>query len=320
MHCELVVPALFAARETPPLPSLELLWARGRVSHESEKSPETWLAKAFQLTTLPSGALTVLALGGEPGTDWWLRADPVHLRVGRDGLSLVPSAGFTVTREEAEALAGALNAHFGGEMTFFPMHPGRWCARLARPEALEACAPIEIAGESIDAHLPDARWHARLNEIQMVLHAHPVNEARAVPVNSLWLWGAGALPASARGPWQSVTGDDPAAAGLARLAGMRQRPLAGAAGAWLDRAPDEGRHLVLLDSLRGAKAMGDLDFHANHLEALERTWFAPLLQALKSGRIGMITIRAPDAGLACETIRGDLRRFWRRARPISAHA
>jgi hypothetical protein len=30
----------------------------------------------------------------------------------------------------------------------------------------------------------------------------------------------------------------------------------------------------------------------------------------------MITLHAPEAGRAFETIRGDLRRFWRRRRPL----
>jgi len=45
-----------------------------------------------------------------------------------------------------------------------------------------------------------------------------------------------------------------------------------------------------------------------------------LLQALRQGRIGMITLRIPDAGDAWETTRADLRRFWRRRRPLAARA
>lgn len=334
MHCELIVPALFAAREIPRLPSLEMLLARGRASQEERLALEAWLAAAFELEDgpVPAGALAALAEGSDangPGVDaCWLRADPVHLRLGRDQLTLIPSAGFGIAREEADALVATLNLHFGAGFTFVAARPDCWCLRSAAEVALEAQAPLELAGQEVDTNLPRgpdaARWHALLNEIQMALHDHPVNlarEQRGEPaVNSVWFWGAGRLPASARGPWQSITADEPVAAGLARLAGLRHRALPEGAREWLGRAPDEGRHLALLDTLRGAIALGDAQSHAGRLATLEAHWFAPLLEALRAGRIGMVTVRAPDSGLSYETVRGDLRRFWRRIRPLSEFA
>ena len=46
----------------------------------------------------------------------------------------------------------------------------------------------------------------------------------------------------------------------------------------------------------------------------------PLLAALRSGHIDVITVHVPDASVSFETIRGDLRRFWRRPRPLAAYA
>ncbi len=330
MHCELVVPALFATPIEAPLPALELLLARGRAARAEAASPERWLARAFGLgeAPLPAGALTVLATGGEPGPGFWLRADPVHLRLLRDRMALIPSAGFVIERSEAEALVTALNRHFAGELVLDAVQPDRWCVWARGPAAIAAEPPIALAGEDVDANLPRgadaARWNALLNEAQMVLHAHPVNEAReergAPAVNSVWPWGGGALPRAAAGRWQSVSADDPVALGLARLAGARQRPLPADAGAWLERAPEEGRHLLLLDALRGARALGDAEALALRLRSLEQRWFAPFLAALRSGRVGMVTLHVPDAGHSSETIRGDLRRFWRRARPLASYA
>jgi len=31
----------------------------------------------------------------------------------------------------------------------------------------------------------------------------------------------------------------------------------------------------------------------------------------------MLTVQVPDAGVSFETVRGDLRRFWRRPRPLA---
>ena len=334
MHCELVVPALFAAHEIPRLPSLELLLARGRAAHADALSLEAWLADGFQLAEgpLPAGAITVQAarIDLQDRAPLWLRADPVHLRLGRARATLIPAVGCNLSRDEAMAFVAALNGHFGAEHLFVMVRPEQWCLRAAGAGegALEALPPLELAGQEVDAVLPRgtdaAHWHALMNEIQMVLHEHPLNaerERRGDPqINSVWLWGAGRLPAAAETRWHSVTADDALAAGLARIAGIRQQALPAGAREWLERAPREGRHLVVLDSLRAALALGGADSHVQRLAALESRWFAPLLEALRGDRIGMVTVQVPDAGDAYETVRSDLRRFWRRTRPLAAYA
>ena len=154
----------------------------------------------------------------------------------------------------------------------------------------------------------------------MVLHEHPVNEAREargeLPINSLWLWGAGRAPQVGKPQWHSVTAAEPIALGLARAAGVRARALPASAEEWLGRSPEDGRHLVVLDALRAPLALSDAASHATRLEGLEQAWFTPILSALKAGHIGMVSVYVPDAGVAVETIRGDLRRLWRRAKPL----
>jgi hypothetical protein len=330
MHCELAVPALFASPAGGRLPALELLLARSRRSGSDAQTLEPWLNELFlgEDEPLAAGALTVLADGGEPGAHRWARADPVHLRLMRDRLILAPSAAFTLSGEEAQSLCEALNRHFAGVLTLHPYHPGRWCARLEEEFALEAVSPLELAGRDVDLGLPRGsgagRWQAVLNEAQMLLHAHPVNEAREArgepTVNSLWLWGAGTAPKAEAGPWQGVLADEPIAIGLGRLAGARHRALPESADAWLERAPDDGRHLIVLDSLRTSFLLSQEAAYREAFAVLERQWFAPLLLALREGRIGMVTIHVPEAGNSFEAIRGDLRRFWRRPRPIEQYA
>ena len=103
---------------------------------------------------------------------------------------------------------------------------------------------------------------------------------------------------------------------------LRYRTLPGSATAWLDRAPEDGRHLVVFDALRVPLALSETGEYQDAIARLERDWFAPLLSALRGGRIGMITIHVPDAAecLAYESIRGDLRRFWRRPRALEHYA
>jgi hypothetical protein len=342
MHCELLVPALLPTRDTLHealsalrLPALETLLARGRSSWSEALTPERWLIEAFEAEDAPlaAGALTVLADGapdGGPGQASWMRADPVHLRLHGEVLTLVPSAAFGIVGEEAGALCETLGKHFAEAFTLYPLRPERWCARLESDLSVASESPLAVAGSELDAHLgagPDTRrWHALLNEIQMALHDHPVNRAReerGLPaVNSVWLWGAGRLPASASGSWRSVAADEPIALGLAQLARTRYGPRPASAEEWLARAPEDGRHLFVLDGLRAASALGDAQAYREGLLVLETRWFAPLLAALRAGRIGMLTLHVPDAAqaLSFEAIRGDLRRFWRRARAFGSYA
>ena len=332
MHCELVVPALFAAHEIPRLPSLELLLARGRAAHADPLSLEAWLAEEFGLGEgiPPAGAITAQGSGArvdEPGTRW-VRSDPVHLRLGGDRFTLIPGAACGISREEADAFVAALNRDFEGRCVFVTVRPHQWCMRTGSDATLQALPSVELAAQEVDLSLAagadSPRWLALLNEIQMALHGHPLNAERelrgAPPINSVWFWGTGRLPQAAHGPWHSLTTDDALAAGFAQLAGMRQRPLPAGAAEWLERAPLEGRHLVVLDSLRSVLAVDGAEQHADRLATLETRWFAPLLEALRSNRLGMVSVHACDSGCSYETVRSDLRRFWRRARPLAAYA
>jgi len=340
MHCELLVPGLFSSSEAlaasaggERLPGLERLLASGRRAASDVLSTEDWLMRAFGCNDASAaGALTLLADSSDdsagPGADLWMRIDPVHLRVGRERLALLPGEALKIARDEAESIVESINRHFSAEMTVYPLHPKRWCARVELAEAPATVCPLELAGVDVSALMArgaqDKRWHALLNEIQMLLHDHPVNaarEARGEPaINSVWCWGAGRLPDAAASPWRSLTADEPIALGLARLAKIASFALPDGGVAWLDRLGDEGRQLAVLDALRAPRALGDVAACARALRCLEESWFAPLLDALRRGRIGMVTIHVPEAGVSFETIRADLRRFWRRARPLAAYA
>lgn len=295
MHCELAIPGLFGDSAGVRFAALELLLARGRRVRAPARSLEGWLSEAFELGDgpFPAGALTLLGCGDEPGEATWARADPTHLRFFRDHFATVPGETFEVQREEADALCEALSRHFAAQLAFRACEPRRWCARL-----FNDAAPND----------------ALVNEVQMLLHAHPLNEAREargeLTINSVRFWGAGRAPRRAQCRWQSVAAADPAVRGAARLAGTRHRALPGSAPEWLDRLPEDGRHLALLDARETA------------LADLERDWFAPLLAALRSGRIGMVTLHAVDGSeeVSFETIRGDLRRFWRTKKPVEHYA
>ena len=341
MHCHLLVPDLFwPEREFHKIysglstPALDLLLAKGRRWRTDATSTEAWLCGQFELEKQgdwPIAPYSLLADGGEPGRQHWLRADPVHLALEGGRLALADSSRFSITQQEAESLAAGLNAHFSSDgLVLFPLRPDRWYLRFEAAPELETTELPAATGKSIDGLLPrgsDAQtWRARLNEAQMLLHGHGVNEAREaagqLPINSVWLWGGGSLSEAVSAPFHALWSSDPFAAGLAKAAQLAAHDLPDGAAECLRASASEGVRLILLDPLRSAAQYDDAHAWRVALQRLERDWFAPLLDALRAERIGMLSLHAlgPDGVLSSEVTRGDLRRFWRRVKPLAKHA
>jgi hypothetical protein len=352
MHCTLLIPGLFWPRETAEalfngleLPSLAKLLARARAERFQPVSVEGWLCQAFEIERQqdwPIAPLTLTLDGGRADGAYWLRADPVHLRVERDRLALVQNALFDLTREEAQALAAALHEHFIGEgVAFHAPHPKRWYARLSREPQLVTHSVAEAAGHNVQRFLPagdDALgWHRVFNEAQMLLHNHAVNaarEERGEPiVNSVWLWGGGTRPTVPGRPFGAVWSDDAAAVAIAAAADTYAAGVPAGAESWLDAAGRrrdhrgsarraDDAHLIVLDDLASAAAYHDMEAWRSRVSALEAHWFAPLARALVESRLARLALVIPGPG-GCwrfEVARGDLRKFWRRTKPWSEYA
>src|SRR5262245_29918484 len=130
MHAELVIPGLFAGKRATRHSALELLLAKGRCRSARAQPLDAWLQQAFGLDALPAGALTLLGCGRNPGETSWARADPVHLRLMREHVIVVPGEALELSEEEAAKLCEALNAHFPGK-NFAACDARRWCVQLS---------------------------------------------------------------------------------------------------------------------------------------------------------------------------------------------
>jgi hypothetical protein len=346
----------------PPLPALALLLSRARRTAMPASDGDRWWLEVFGVEAqndYPAAAYARLGetpqadevhrsndphRGNDPyrGADDapWMRVDPVHLKLERDQLVLLDDEALQLNVEEAQALAASVAAHFHDHFSLEVLASARWYARPRAPTHIRTVSTRAVRGRGIAAAMPQGEdavlWHSVMNEAQMLLHDHPVNEAReargALPVNSLWFWGVGRhRPLSPR-PAQSAFGNDPLLRGLAREAGMSAAGLPLDASQWLASAPQNGIAWFALDALSAAADYGDSARWLTQLARLERDWFAPLLAALRSGRIGMITLDIPVTGhggdgaaadtrsLRCEVSSLDLKRVWRRVKPLAAIA
>ncbi len=335
MIVHLLVPHLFAFDASDPSPfaglcltHLERLLSRGRWQSSAPASLEGWLCRAFGVERQqdwPVAPLTLGLDGGTPGDAYWLRADPVHLQVEGDRVLLVDSSAFEVNPAEAAALTDALNQHFAEEgLAFLPMRPDRWYLRLPIAPRLKTRPIAEAVGRDVDAFHPTGdeapRWQRRLTEIQMLLHEHPVNLRREAegrpPINSVWLWGGGRQVPVPRPALDAVYAQDVLARALARAAGVPSRPLPSSAREFLAGPRTEAEVLVVLDHLRSAAQYRDSQRWRQGLALLEAHWFAPLEAALGAKGFERLLLSPVPAPVRVQARASDLRRFWRRPRPL----
>src|SRR3569832_1817754 len=196
---------LAAATQEQRLPALPTLLARGTRQSSPTEEMEAVLCEALDIARQQDWQVAPISHEADDsvaGAAYWLRADPVHLRVMRDRIVLADSDTLELTQPEADALTAAIGQHFGAGLSPIACHPKRWYLRLDAAPRLTTHARSVAVGCDIDPLLPhndDAmQFRTWLNEVQMLLHDHPVNLAReargALPINALWLWGGGPLP------------------------------------------------------------------------------------------------------------------------------
>lgn len=130
----------------------------------------------------------------------WI-ANPIHLMAGLTNLHLDYRGLLRLPAEDLARLAQDFTGTFGeGEFHLEALESGQFLLRTSRALNALTTEPSRALVHELDASLPkgqDAPILRRLGaELEMWLHSHPVNEARArrgeLPVSTLWPWGGGA--------------------------------------------------------------------------------------------------------------------------------
>jgi len=212
-----------------------------------------------------------------------------------------------------KSLSADLNQHFAQEgLSFLPSKAGDFLYMHVNDDMdVSTYLMSEAMGRDVGKYMPSGKdgmkFKALLNEVQMLLHEYPLNQAREkeglLPVNSLWISGAGSLNdinRPAQKPAFQLFANDALSAGLAQWANIACQPLP------LDFSSiDNGSAVLVLDNS----------------SALDALWFEPLLKALKVGSIKALRCHFDVHGMTFMLYLKpiDAWKFWRKQKPVSAY-
>ncbi len=341
-HLKLVIPGLFGP---PPatskgglpeleIPHLETLLARSkRFSGGPAPDLERLLFELFRIEIentrdLPVASVTRVTDLGVIDDDWWMRADPVHLRPEGDHLVLADAAILHITQEEADRLVAELMGVYADDgWVLRAARPDRWYLKPPQVPDIQTAPLPTVVGRDVYSYLPQGKdskaWHTILNEIQILMHTAPVNGERErqgqLSVNSVWFWGGGRLPELKHVQWAKVWSSEPVSRALARLSETPYEALPAHAREWLERADMPGEHLLVLDEGRSTVQYSDMESWLRFIQTLESQWVSPLLTALKHGRIHALTLYTESVAGFSLTPK-HLRRWWRRRKPLTTYS
>ena len=171
--------------------------------------PERVLARECGLSAadgrIPWAAWQLQQAGRDPGGKAWAWITPCHWRVATDHITLSQPQELQLDAQASQALLAAMRPFFEQDGIGIEYHaPMLWLASGEVFRPLASASLDRVVGRSIDAWMPRAPKAAPLRrlqqEMQLLLYTHPINDQRVrdglLPVNSFWVSGSGALPAS----------------------------------------------------------------------------------------------------------------------------
>ena len=296
-------------------PAFAKLCAVGTWKLVAEHAFEASLCKQFGVkkqTDWPLAALALVGEGAQQKAGYWFLAHPVHFVLQRDFFTLGDAVSLTV--DETELLVGDFNQHFFQDgLRFVPSKSGEFLYLHVNDDVDVATYLLsEAMGRDVGKHMPQGKdgmkFQALLNEVQMLLHDHPINQAREhqglMAVNSLWLSGGGGfkeINQQAQEPAFQLFANDALSEGLAKWTGVPCQKL----------ATDYASFICEGDAVLVVAGNRDL----------ERDWFAPLLQSLKKKQLNAVRCHFGVHGMTftLHLKPRDIWKFWRKASPITSY-
>lgn len=317
-------PDLTRALDTPALASL-LSRTASHAVHPADQAAralphELWLARSLGLLANEQPAFATAAMRGyglEPGEGTWFVINPSHIEIARSHLMMADLRCLALSDADGRALFDSARPYFeeaGHDLRYGDART--WFMRADEWTGMDTATPDAAVGMSLTDWMPVGpraiAYRKLQNEVQILWHTHPVNAARESrglpPVNAFWLWGAAQAfnqpkPGSAT---TLATFETPS--WLSALATRKQAELGEFA------AGVTGDTLLVCGNAAEAAIAADWSGWLHQMQRLETELFAPLLAALRQGRVKQVRLVLSHRHAHAEFTTTALaqRKFWRR--------
>jgi len=295
-------------------PAFAKLCAVGAWEQDAEHALEASLCKQFGLKKQADWPVALLALMSEEAQQaagYWFVVHPVHFELQRDYFTLCDAV--RLNADELNLLAAALNQHFAQDaLRFLPSKAGDFLYLHVNDDLdVSTYSLSEAMGRDVGKHMPHGthgmKFQAFLNEVQMLLHDHPINQALEerglLAVNSLWLSGGGSFEAinqSAQIPAFKLFANDALSIGLAKWSGISSE---------------------LVKDYASLKLGGDAVMVLANNSNLDSDWFAPMLKSLKQKELATLRCHFDVHGMTFTLYlkSRDTWKFWRKLKPSATY-
>jgi hypothetical protein len=327
-----IIPHLFSNAcfsSEAAFPALRFMLSRAKQKTIVQNNLDTLLASFFSYliaeASFPVAAITGLVDGLPTQDGYWMRADPVELQLDLSAVYFMDGEHLNLTHEEIETLRNDLNFFLQQEgMTLYTPTTTRWYLQLKENPQIKTFYSDDLIGKNISDWLPrgDRQTYFRklMTELQMLLHGHPINQARfksRMPlINTLWFSGEGSLPCSLKSRWKKIATNDVLVKGLAALT---QTPLVESGENLLDEMEGEGDYLFVLQlpqnpfsSNKRWSETEDLSKQSDEtLKIIDNNFFDRLLNSLRRGDLSKVNFYF-DTQQYFQMTNKSVHFFWRR--------
>ncbi|MEM1080852.1 MAG: hypothetical protein AAGH65_04655 [Pseudomonadota bacterium] len=265
------------------------------------------LLDLLDLSDSPAAALCALHQQFEPTNRHWLRFDPVQLTPDLTAVWIRSRAELNLSAESMQPLLSELSAMFeAAGLNWRLSRCGHYgLIQSSEPFDCRFAALDQCIGHRLDEVLPQGRhqslWRQLMNESQMIFHQFKSLADGRADGFGLWFWGAGKLVPAA-----------PALTGSIVTAESEQQH----SDHWLGLAKHAGLQITAGHGIQagiGCQLVESAMIQSSdQLERLDQAWVQPALKALKTGRLGRLTL--VDQCKAWLMRPAEYWAFWRRRR------
>lgn len=238
--------------------------------------------------------------------------DPVHIQIDRDEAVLIANESLALNKDEAFQLIDDINKHFELDgLKVYYHNEYQWL--LTGDIAVNTFPLSDVIYRNMNDHQPSGidaiKWQKIINEVQMLLHEHPVNEKRAhqglIAVNSLWIWGGGKL-AEHNAQIDLVYANESLVADIAKVISVPHERLP----AYLDsnHFRDKDTLMVITDQMHAVKQK-DVFAWFKYLHLFDKEVLAPLFEFLQQGILNELILNSDTVSITF-TKKELKKKFW----------